>query len=174
VLEIRLSRISPSFDERAYPRCDSGLLRLFRTAVLACSRVEGLSWLSSEAIVGLAIGRLPHRIWLDFVLPDRKTAVASDIWPLGIWGPGSIRAEIGPWGAMEQWMQLRFIVRGIGHSAATIWASSTATLFILFAAATGTAFVSTRFGCLQPDCLPAEGAAIQSPQQSLALGQDGI
>jgi hypothetical protein len=41
-------------------------------------------------------------------------------------------------------MQLRFIVRGIGHSAATIWASSTETLFILFAAATGTAFVSTR------------------------------
>jgi len=84
------------------------------------------------------------------------------------------RAVLGPWGAMEQWMQLRFIVRGIGHRAATIWASSTATLFILFAAATGTAFVSTRFGCLQPDCLPAEGAAIQSPQQSLALGQDGI
>jgi hypothetical protein len=83
-------------------------------------------------------------------------------------------AGLGPWGAMEQWMQLRFIVRGIGHRAATIWASSTATLFVLFAAATGTAFVSTRFRCLQPDCLPAEGAAIQSPQQSLALGQDGI
>src|SRR6516162_2500085 len=55
-------------------------------------------------------------------------------------------------------MQLRFIVRGIGHRAATIWASSTATLFILFAAATRTEFVSTKFGCLQPDCLPAEGA----------------
>jgi uncharacterized protein DUF4158 len=62
---------------------------------------------------------------------------------------------IGPWGAMEQWMQLRFIVRGIGHRAATIWASSTATLFVLFSAATGTGVVSTRFGCLQPDCLPA-------------------
>jgi hypothetical protein len=71
-------------------------------------------------------------------------------------------------------MQLRFIVRGIGHRAVTIWASSTATLFILFATAAGTAFVSTRFGCLQPDCLPAEGPAIQSPQQSLALGQDRI
>src|SRR5271166_2794506 len=82
--------------------------------------------------------------------------------------------ELSPWGAMEQWMQLRLIVRGIGHRAATIWASSTATLFVLFAAATGTAFVSTGFGCLQPDCLAAEGAAIQSPQQSLALGQDGI
>jgi hypothetical protein len=62
---------------------------------------------------------------------------------------------LGPWGAMEQWMQLRFIVGGIGHRAATIWASSTATLFVLFAAATGTGVVSTRFGCLQPDCLPA-------------------
>jgi len=46
---------------------------------------------------------------------------------------------------MEQWMQLRFIVRESGHSAATIWASGTATLFVLFAAATGTALVSTRF-----------------------------
>src|SRR6516225_4832938 len=70
-------------------------------------------------------------------------------------------------------MQLRFIVRGIGHRPATIWTSSTATLFILFAAGTRTAFVSTKFGCLQPDCLPAEGAAIQSPQQSLALGKTG-
>ena len=24
------------------------------------------------------------------------------------------KTSIGPWGAMEQWMQLRFIVRGIG------------------------------------------------------------
>jgi hypothetical protein len=62
---------------------------------------------------------------------------------------------LGLWGAVEQWMQLRFIVRGSGHSAATIWASGTATLFVLFAAATGAALVSTRFGCLQPDCLLA-------------------
>jgi hypothetical protein len=27
---------------------------------------------------------------------------------------------VGPWGAMEQWMQLRFIARGIGHRPATI------------------------------------------------------
>jgi hypothetical protein len=77
--------------------------------------------------------------------PNRKIPFESSTCP----------REVGPWGAMGQWMQLRFIVRGIGHRAATIWASSTATLFVLFAAATGTAFVSTRFGCLQPDCLPA-------------------
>jgi hypothetical protein len=41
------------------------------------------------------------------------------------------------------------------QEAATILTSSTATLFVLFAAATGTELVSTRFGCLQPDCLPA-------------------
>src|SRR5271166_2062885 len=69
--------------------------------------------------------------------------------------PGFPVPYSGPWGAMEQWMQLRFIVRGIGHRAATILTSSTATLFVLFAAATGTELVSTRFGCLQPDCLPA-------------------
>jgi|SRR5271166_3785553 len=33
--------------------------------------------------------------------------------------------------------------------------SGTATLFVLFPTATGTELVSTRFGCLQPDCLPA-------------------
>ena len=43
-------------------------------------------------------------------------------------------------------MQLRFIVRGIWHRAVTIRASSTATLFILFATAAGTAFVSTGSG----------------------------
>ena len=37
-----------------------------------------------EAIVGSGIGRLPHRKWFDFVSPDRKTAVASDLRALGI------------------------------------------------------------------------------------------
>jgi hypothetical protein len=58
----------------------------------------------------------------------------------------------------EQWntrMQLRLIIRGIGHRAATILTSCAATIFVLFAAATGTSLVSTWFGCLQPDCLPA-------------------
>ena len=58
----------------------------------------------------------------------------------------------GPW---NDGGQLRFIGRRSRHRAATILTSNTATLFVLFAASTGTELVSTRFWCLQPDCLPA-------------------
>jgi hypothetical protein len=34
--------------------------------------------------LGWPLARLPHRKWVDFVSPGRKTAIASDIWPLGI------------------------------------------------------------------------------------------
>src|SRR5271166_4512091 len=66
--------------------------------------------------------------------------------------------EIGPFvgGAMDA--QVRFIVPrgGVGISANDdLVKSGTATLFVLFPTATGTELVSTRFGCLQPDCLPA-------------------
>jgi len=59
-------------------------------------------------------------------------------------------------GAMDA--QVRFIVPrgGVGISANDdLVRSGTATLFVLFPTATGTELVSTRFGCLQPDCLTA-------------------
>src|SRR5271166_811867 len=37
-----------------------------------------------EAIIGSAIGRSPHRKWLDFVSLNGKSEFASDLWALGI------------------------------------------------------------------------------------------
>jgi hypothetical protein len=48
-----------------------------------------------EAIIGSAIGRLPHRKWLDFVSPDAKSEVASDLWALGILLVNRLRPKQG-------------------------------------------------------------------------------
>jgi hypothetical protein len=110
----------------------------------------------TDLVMAKAKFAVPYVAWgmkdpSNFVLRVDKTvdvevvltgtvAAHSQAWPLGSNGTMDAVKVHRP----QNW-----------HYAATILTSSTATLFVLFAAATGTELVSTRFGCLQPDCLPA-------------------